>query len=80
MCTTKSRFEISCGGKFNQFANNFNIEKEKFVLPFMIHKNDMLIYCGFLKVLQVIVQLKDNRNIVDIVLVKNCFEFLWRTV
>ena len=46
----------------------------------MLHKNDMLIYCGFLKVLQVIVQLKDNRNIVDIVLVKNWFEFLWRTV
>ena len=35
---TKINFMINCGCKFTVFTNNFNIKKEKFILPFRKHR------------------------------------------
>ena len=53
-----------------------------FVLSFCLDGKghvDMATTLDFLKILQVINQFKENRNIVNITLVKTWFEFLWTT-
>ena len=56
------------------FAKNFNIEKQKFVLPVCLHWDR-----EFLKILQVIIRFEENKNFVNIKPIKNRFMTLRTT-
>ena len=76
MHVIKSRFTTNCGCKFTLFKNNFNIKKGKSVLPFFLHRKRHVDMTRILKILHVILRFEGNKNIFNIMSVKNWFKTL----